>query len=46
MMRLLAGSWNSADEGGNDVVMMLTKEKVVEIMICRIPMSMRDRWML
>lgn len=40
------GSWNSAAEGGNDVVMMSMKEKVVETEMVRMPRSNRARWML
>ncbi|KAI3678657.1 hypothetical protein L6452_37958 [Arctium lappa] len=33
MTKLPTGSWNSANEAKNDVIMMLTKEKVLETII-------------
>ncbi|KAI3669715.1 hypothetical protein L6452_41072 [Arctium lappa] len=46
MKKLPANSWNSADKARNDAIMMLMKKKVLETVICRIPMSMRERWTL
>lgn len=39
--RVAIGSWNSAAEGGNDVVMMSMKDRVVETEMVRIPRSNR-----